>query len=209
MIQKKSEVYPVKDTLKNMKIHFILLSILCIALGVVLLVWPDITLTVICFSFGALLLLYGLVCIISFLTRGEGGERRVEGRSVLFLFVGIVAAALGVVLLVRPVVVQTVLPVIVGLCIVVDGLLNLKRALELRRMNYPRWHISLILCLVSVALGVLVVLRPLESLDALVMLVGAVFLYTGAVDLFTLILLGRVTRQWRKKVPVDVDPIDQ
>ena len=67
----------------------------------------------------------------------------------------------------------------------------------------------ILLSILCIALGVVVVLRPLESLDALVMLVGAVFLYTGAADLFTLILLGRVTRQWRKKVPVDVDPIDQ
>lgn len=197
-----------KDSLKNLKVNFILLSVLCIALGVVLLLWPNLTLTVICYAFGVLLLVYGLVCIISYLVRGEGGERRAEGRSVLYLFLGIVAAALGVLLLVRPDVVQTILPVIVGLCIVVDGLVNLKRALELRRMNYSRWHISLILCLISVALGLLVVFRPIQALDTLVMLVGAVFIYTGAADLWTLILLGRVTRQWRKKVPVDVDPID-
>ena len=69
-------------------------------------------------------------------------------------------------------------PVILGLFIVVDGLVNLKRALELRRMLYLRWTVPLVLSAVSAVLG-LVIVFSLPGRGGLVMLIGAVLIYEG------------------------------
>ena len=190
-----------REYLKNMKISFLLAAALYILLGLVLLIWPGATATVVCYAFGGILALYGAASILSFfLSRASG--------FAFELLSGIVSAALGILLLVRPEIVISVLPVVLGLFILVDGLVNLKRALELRRLEYSRWAVSLALSLVSLILALVVLFHPYLTAEALVRVIGAVFVYEGLSDLWTILMVSRMTRQLHKRLPIEVDPID-
>lgn len=192
-----------RDFFRQMRLSFLVASILYVILGLVLLIWPGVSATVFCWAFGSLLLAYGAVTILTFFFRDSRA-----GSFVFELLLGIVAAALGLLVLLRPVVVASVLPVIVGLFILVDGLVNLKRALELRSMMYERWIVPLILSLISVGLGLLVLFHPFLAAEALVMVIGAVFLYTGVSDLWTIFQVSRWTKEFLKRNPGDIDPTD-
>ena len=192
-----------KERLKNMTVSFVFLSILYLILGVVLILWPTIVMDIICYAFGAILLLYGIFAIVGFY-RSE--DRK--GGAFLGLFLGIVAAAVGAVMVIYPPLIQGVIPVILGLYIAIDGLLSVKRTLELQRMDFSRWNINLILSLVSAGLGIFVVFHPLLTEAALFRVIGIVLLYAGASDLWTIFQLSHWTKEYRKTHPVDVDPID-
>lgn len=192
-----------KEFIKNMKISFIMAAILYIALGIVLVIWPDITGNAVCFAFGLVLLVYGAVTIISFFIHDSRlGAFRFE------LVLGVVAAAIGILFLLRPDIVLSILPVVLGIYIIVDALLNLRRCAELNRMGYDRWWIILILSLISVVFGALILLRPRFITDALFMVMGIVLIYNGASDLWGLFKLNRITKEFRKLHPIEVDPID-
>ena len=62
--------------------------------------------------------------------------------------------------------------------------------------------------LVGVALGVMLLTRPFSAVEAVFMLIGGVFLYLGCSDLWSLYKVSRLTRELRKRAPIDVDPID-
>lgn len=192
-----------REFFHNMKLSFLLAAVLYIILGLILLIWPGVSATVFCYAFGGILLIYGVVTIVSFFLRDSR-----QGSFVFELFLGIVAAALGLLFLLRPVIVASVLPVILGLFIVVDGLVNLKRALELRRMLYLRWTVPLALSAGSAVLGLVIVFQPFLAAEALVMLIGAVLIYEGLSDLWTIFRVSQWTKEYRKHHPVDVDPID-
>lgn len=192
-----------KERLKNMSISFVFLSVLYLLLGVVLLLWPNTVMDLICYAFGAILLLYGLFTVIGFY-RSE--DRR--GGALLELFLGIVALAVGAVMVIYPALIQSIIPVILGLYIAIDGLLNLKRTLELHRMDFAGWNVNLILSLVSTALGIFVVFHPLLSEAALFRVIGVILVYAGGSDLWTLFQLSHWGKEYRKTHPVDVDPID-
>ena len=138
--------------------------------------------------------------------RARGYEDRIQEFSVSSATVEL--AAQGLLFLLRPVIVASVLPVILGLFIVVDGLVNLKRALELRRMLYLRWTVPLVLSAVSAVLGLVIVFQPFLAAEALVMLIGAVLIYEGLSDLWTIFRVSQWTKEYRKHHPVDVDQID-
>ncbi len=194
---------PMRDYIRNMKVSYLLAAILYVALGLVLLVWPTLTKDIICLIFGLLLVAYGLITIISFLVHDSRlGAFRFE------LVLGVVATAAGILFLVRPEFVTAIIPVVLGVYIIIDSLLNLKRALDLREMLYERWWVVVLLSAVSAVLGVLIVLRPGLTADALIMLIGAVFIYTGLSDLWGLFVLNRATKAFRKDHPIVVDPID-
>ena len=99
-----------REFFHNMKLSFLLAAVLYIILGLILLIWPGVSATVFCYAFGGILLIYGVVTIVSFFLRDSR-----QGSFVFELFLGIVAAALGLLFLLRPVIVASVLPVILGL----------------------------------------------------------------------------------------------
>ncbi|MCQ4866283.1 HdeD family acid-resistance protein [Pseudoflavonifractor phocaeensis] len=192
-----------REFLKNMKVSFLLASVLYIALGLVLLIWPGITSDLICLSFGLLLLIYGIITIISFFVHDSRlGTFRFE------LILGIVAAAAGLLFLIKPEFVKSVIPVVLGIYIIIDALLNLKRSLELHSLQYGRWWVILVLSLVSVALGVLILFRPGMTADVLTMVIGGVFVYNGLSDLWSIFKISRITKEYRKNNPIIIDPID-
>lgn len=192
-----------RDRMKNLSVSFVLLSILYVVLGLVLLIWPVTVMDVLCYLTGGILLLYGVFAIVGFCR----AEARTAG-SFLTLLLGIVAAAVGAVLLLQPALFQSILTIILGIYILIDGLLNLMRALELRRMEHGGWTIYLVLSLITVVLGLVVVFRPMLAGTTLVQLIGASLVYSGAADLWTLFQLSRWTKAYRKTHPVDVDPLD-
>ena len=98
-----------REFFHNMKLSFLLAAVLYVILGLVLLIWPGVSATVFCYAFGGILLIYGMVAIVSFFLRDSW-----QGSFVFELFLGIVAAALGLLFLLRPVIVASVLPVILG-----------------------------------------------------------------------------------------------
>jgi len=189
--------------LDKIKISYLVASLLYIALGLLIILRPILTGTILCFIFGGILLVYGAVTIISFLVHeGRSGNYRFE------LVAGVVTAALGILFLVNPTFVLSIFPVILGLYIIVDAFLNLGRAAELHRMGYGRWWIALLLSLVSMALGVLIFLRPLFLADFIIQIIGGVLIYSGVTDLWSLFIVGRVGKAFRKNHPIEIDPID-
>ena len=110
--------------LKGIRNSIILTSLLYIVLGVVLIVFPEVSLGLACILIGAVTLIYGVVRIVAFVR--DGGEA--SGR--FDLFVGVLLAALGIFLLVCPQVIVSLIPIALGIYIIVDSVSAVKKALE-------------------------------------------------------------------------------
>ena len=192
-----------KEKVKNLKFNFVVAAILYLALGVVLLVWPDTTSNLICYAIGGVLLLYGVVGIISFLI-----SREKTAALALQLIVGVVAAALGVFFLTQPRLILSILPVLMGLFIIIVSLLSIKRAFEMRGYRYERWWAAFLLALIAIALGLLVLFHPYMTAQTVVMVIGIVFLYVGVCDLWAIWKVSRAAKEFKKNFPIEVDPID-
>lgn len=192
-----------KEFFRNMKVSYLLAAILYIVFGLVLLIWPTTSLVVLGYAFGTILLIYGAITIISFFVHDSRlGSYRFE------LIIGIVAAALGLLFLVNPSFVPNIFSVILGIYIVIDASLNLKRALDLKRMAYGRWWVALLLALVSMALGVLILFRPGFIGDFITMVIGGVLIYNGVADLWAILVLVKVGKAYKEAHPIEIDPID-
>ena len=174
-----------KEKIKNMTISWIVLSILYVLLGISLAVWPSLVMNVIFYAFGAILLLYGAFAIYGFYRSKEH-----KAGSLLTLFLGIVTAALGTIMVVYPSMVQGVFFVILGLYIVIDAVLNIRRILIMRQLDYPNWKIHLILSIIAAALGGSLICYPLLAEATIFRSVGLILIFVGGADLWTLIQLS-------------------
>lgn len=192
-----------EKAVKKLKIHAVLAALLYLALGVVLVGWPDTTSSIICYVIGAVLLFYGLIAILAFLLSKE----RTAPQS-LQMVVGVVAAALGVFFLTRPVLLLSLLPVLMGLFIIIVNLLSVRRAFVMHRYRYPKWWVALLMALAAIALGVLILFHPYMAAQTVVVVIGIVFLYVGVCDLWAIFTVSQAAKKYHKENPIEVEPID-
>ncbi len=159
-----------------------------VLLGLVLFLRPTAAASFLFTVMGVLLLIYGAVTILTFFLRGGSGFS-----SQAELVFGIIAAVVGGLLLAHPTFLLDFIFVILGVYILADGLVNLKRGLELRAGGYAGWTATLVTSVISVLLGVFILWRQGHVAEAVLLrVIGASFLYAGVVDLLAIHALGKL-----------------
>ena len=159
-----------------------------ILLGLLLLFWPDRSVQILCVLLGAAIFVTGIVYFLGWLAR------RREGLPAFFLLPGVILCALGVWLMTSPASVVLLVQYIFGAILLFHGVLDLQGAFVLMRRRWDRWWLDLLLGVLTLAWGLLILLRPLGTFSALVMLIGGGLIFDGVSDLF---LIGRLTRAFR------------
>ena len=94
---------------------------------------------------------------------------------------GILLMAVGIITLCHPGEAMTFLCVMFGIPVLADGLFKIQVAA--RRFGIPQWWLVLLLAVLTGVIGLLLVLRPTEGAQALVMLMGASLFLDGALNL--------------------------
>lgn len=161
--------------LKGIRNSLILTSILYTALGIVLMVFPGSALRLACTLIGLVTLGYGLVRVWDW---RQSSKAAGAGQS-FDLFVGAALGLLGIFLLVTPQVLVSIIPVALGLYILVDSVSAIKRSLDMKALGFDRWWLSLAAALVLALFGAVMVLRPFQTVESLVVFIGVGFVFDG------------------------------
>ena len=105
---------------------------------------------------------------------------------ILVLIVGLITLGLGVTVLLWPQQTVAVVVILTGIFLFVWGIFRFVYALAERDLS----HRGMILLegVISVLVGLIVVRNPAESLELLILLVGLLWVFAGAVELFQAIL---------------------
>ena len=154
------------------------LSIVMVALGLILFLWPGKTLELAARILGIALLLGGVISCISWFR-----DRNVYGRDYTTLAIGILCLVAGLVVFIAPHGVITLLPKIIGVGIAVNGVLNLAQSMEMRKMGSANWMGSVIMAALTIVAGLFLVFFSFSAMKAAVMVIGGVIIYNGVSNL--------------------------
>ncbi|MCR4588147.1 MAG: DUF308 domain-containing protein, partial [Lachnospiraceae bacterium] len=168
-----------KSILQKIKWNSLITALLCLAIGVVLLVWPDISSKVFCMALAVVLVLIGLFYTLAGLFSGES-NLYYRGS----LVAGILLLVIGLWILKDPEKILELVPVLVGVVILIHGIINLKDAVRLMGMHYGKWWIALVFALLTVIFAVLLIFNPFGTLQMLVRVLGVALIYDGLSDLW-------------------------
>ena len=167
-----------KLKLRALDNHNVIISILMIVIGLVLVLWPGHVMTTAMTIVGIALLIGGVIAIFSWY-RG-----RMRDVGFLTLAEGILLAVAGVIVLVAKRQLISLAPLVVGIVVLLNGIINLAQALDQRREGYARWTVSMALAVGTIVLGLLVALNPFKAMELVVVAIGAVIIYNGASNLW-------------------------
>lgn len=172
--------------LKNIKWSLILASLLYLVLGIGLIFWPETSNLVLCYFVAAVLAAYGLFNILGYFGRDRG--------SLFGLLIGIICAAIGIFSFFQPTRISDIISTILGVVILVDGAMSLRRDFDLRAQGFDKWWIPFVLDVVILLLGVMVIFNPTAFAQFLLQVIGVILIYESLSDLWTIYQLGQLAR---------------
>jgi uncharacterized membrane protein HdeD (DUF308 family) len=151
-------------------------AVLGVAVGIVIMVWPEATLKVVAVLFGAWLLLHGVVRIVQAIRGGgrEGAERAILGAvGVFFVIAGVIALRN---LLVSLAVIVTV----IGLMWLISGIVELISAFTGPGGGYRWWRVAL--GALSIVAALVILVWPGLTLVTLIYLTGIWLIVIGLIQ---------------------------
>lgn len=144
-----------------------------LAFGILALLWPDITLLWLVALFAAYALIAGVMTVV-----GVVRNRRREEYWWLLLLLGLSSIAAGVIAVLHPDLTALVLVLLMGANALVNGVLHIALAIQLRKVIRGEW-LMVAAGIVSIVFGILVFLFPGAGALALVWLISAYAILIG------------------------------
>ncbi|MCC3282822.1 MULTISPECIES: HdeD family acid-resistance protein [Arthrobacter] len=152
-----------------------------LVIGLLILFWPQATLSVIAFFFGLYFLISGIVRVVSGITAPMS-----SGLRVLNIILGVLLFILGIAAIRNPLSSLEVLGMVVGIAWIIEGIMALTEI----ETGGSRWY-AITFGVLSIIAGVVVLFLPVESLAALVIFGGIFLVVLGIVQLVRAITFGR------------------
>ena len=157
---------------------YIITSVALCAVGLLMMLRPDLSLSVTGVIIGILLGVCGVIKLIGYLSR--------DLYQLAFQFdlaFGIFLMALSAVILLRPVRMMSLLCMALGIAILADGLLKVQTAIDARRFGLRTWWLILALAIFAGTAGMLLMLRPSQSAQVLTRVMGVAVMAEGILSL--------------------------
>lgn len=178
--------------LKSLKTNTLVSSLIWAALGLVILIWTDVSIRLLCYFLGAVLIIQGIASGISYFKLKEENLYRTFG--ILF---GAVLLAAGIWAAARPDMFQSLIPTVVSILLLLHGAQDFSYTIQLKKAGFAKWRLALLLSLVIIAAGFLILLRPGFLTEFITTWTGICLLIDGIADF----LIWRFFSEAGKKTP--------
>jgi uncharacterized membrane protein HdeD (DUF308 family) len=155
-------------------------SVVYLVIGLILVIWPDTARQIIIYAIGAAALLYGGFRIVDFFVRKE----HLSGTIQIGVALGIGCLLLGLFLIFKVDLILTLLAAIIGVAVIVDSVLRLQIALNLRHIGARYWVLLLVTALVTLGFGILLLFNPFTAVKVATVIAGVLLLVDGGFTLW-------------------------
>lgn len=167
--------------------EMVLRGILLLVLGIIAMVYPDITIGIIVLLFGALILVEGIFLVI-----GSIAVKAEDPMWVVLLIGGIVSIILGAIILAWPDLTARVVLFLIGAWALIVGLINLMWALKVRKNEEVTGKgVHAFFGIVGIAFGIIAIAWPEETAVTIVVIIGIFIALMGIL----LVIAGFMARK--------------
>lgn len=185
---------------KRIKWAYLLVSVFFIALGLLLVIRPDMSMIHFCRFLGGVAVLFGIVRVIGYFIR------ELEGVGLRYDFAtGAFAIIAGALMIWRAPEMSGVMAVVIGLFILVDCVFKLQVAMDSKRMGASSWWITLLFTCVSMVLGLLLVFDTFKGQQVLSIMMGISLVADGLQNLCTVIYAAIFVKDVKRAVKDAMD----
>ena len=146
-----------------------------------------------------MLIVYGLIKILGYFSR--------DVYCLAFQFdlaFGVLLAAVGVIIIVRRNVVVNLIFGIFGILILADALFKIQMSVDAKKFGLNLWWRIMLVAILTGVLGFLLLIRPSEAAEVMMILVGVSILFEGILNLCVAFYTIKIIKNQRQDI-IDMD----
>ena len=177
--------------LKNLKWNAILTALIYVVAGVILIIFPDKVQNVICNIIGLVGIILGVIRIFMYLSA--------EVQDAIYRndFVeGIVLILIGILVIYQKTIIQSLIPFIVAIVIIVDGFVKLQDGIDAKRLGYDKSYIYVIFAAISIIVGLIVMFNLVDTGNILFQILGGGLVYCGISDIVSVVFIANRVKKF-------------
>lgn len=170
--------------LRQIKWNLVILSFLFIALGIILILWPNEVMRTSCYMLAAMLIIVGVISLINYLRKDISG--------ILYrydLVVGLSAVLGGILVIIKVDQLLSLIPVVLGFLVTISGILKMQNSVDMLRLGQGTWYVAFCMAILNIIFGIVLLIDPF-SRELLVYLLGAALIFSGITDLYVTISIS-------------------
>ena len=175
------------NILRAAKLGYIFISIALCVLGVIVIAAPNDSAALLCRIGGIIMVLFGGVKILGYCSKDL---YRLAFQHDLAL--GTLLVVLGAAMIFRTAPVISVLCTMLGILVLADALLKIQVAIDSKLFGIKKWWMILCVAILTGILGFLLILRPSEGTQIVLVLFGFTLLTEGLLNLITVLTVVRI-----------------
>ena len=177
--------------LKNLKWNAILTALIYVVAGAILIIFPDKVQNVICNIIGLVGIILGVIRIFMYLSA--------EVQDAIYRndFVeGIVLILIGILVIYQKAIIQSLIPFIVAIVIIVDGFVKLQDGIDAKRLGYDKSYIYVIFAAISIIVGLIVMFNLVDTGNILFQILGGGLVYCGVSDIVSVVFIANRVKKF-------------
>ncbi len=178
-----------KIEVKKTMMPTILKSIILIVIGLLLTFMADATLVSLSYVLGGMLCAIGAVAIIQFFKTKENTAFLGQ----LNIVYGVITVIAGVVLIIYPNIVGSLVPICIGIGVIVSSSIKIQQALSIKAYATTSWKVSFVAAFLSLICGLIILFNPFKTASLVTQVVGIFILIYAVLDLISTCLLKKTT----------------
>lgn len=186
----------IEDTLTETKALYLFICLVELVLGVFLMFFSEITSQILTIVLGAVLAGVGVFNIISYLMNTSSSFR--QG-----ILSGVISTALGIAFIAQSENIVNITSIILGVFVIFEGLTCCKRSILMKRLDFGKWFIPLIIALLASVFGFLILIFPGFFEDAITIIVGILLAVEAILGIWSIIFLISLRKKAEEKLSED------
>lgn len=181
------------EEIKGFRKNFVILSVFYVIAGIVLLFWPAMSIELFCKTLGIGLLIVGIAHIIIYFTKDH-----MLNIMQMDLVLGVICVAFGAFLLLHPDFVETVMPFVIGILLLMGAIVKLQNAIDMKRLKFVHWKVILGFAIVLLILGAILIYNPFQG-QVLLIYIGVSLMVDGLVNIVSMLCIAHRMKQITKQ----------
>lgn len=189
-----------KRTWQRFRKGAITVSVCMLALGVLMILWPDISALVVCIILGIFCIAAGIYAMIRYFKLGPAG---IFFRSDLIF--GICSVLLGLLLLLHPHGAIVILPMVTGFFMIIESVIAIQISVELRRFYFESWGVAMALGILNTVFAFLLLLNPFQGAAMLMVFIGISLTIGGIQNFYSIHCISKAVEASKNDRVIDVE----
>lgn len=165
-----------REMLKKFRADMILSALFCMVIGVIIIFWPAETIDILCKILAVVLIVMGAAELVSYFWNKTAYP--------LSGILGLVVLLIGIWIFLKPESIVSLIPIVIGVILAIHAIQDLKLAWETKRNGYEKWWSILFMALISLALGVVCIVKAFGIVTLALQIIGVALVYDGITDLW-------------------------